>query len=462
MERQKTLSQDAPIAVLEMASGVGLFALNFLRTFEDIDMGSGTKFRNRLKYYFTDFSEENLLNAAAIPALKQLKNDGVLEFAVLDALSPDTMRILGQEKHIPVPPLCAIIANYLHCCLPASILKKSGDTPLREKHIRLSLNVPATVKDPGEYAKQFVEHPVGEKVIEQLVEDVSWHDITHEFFADPLHEEVIKDGTKEYKEATILYPRGSFASVQRSLPLLERGGVIIISDKGYPSPSYMEGEGACGASIHGNSFAHALNFPLLEILAKKLGHSSIRTTEPTLALHTILIEKRSKSELLPLFFELFISENQNVDSSDFYAAAQKYEESKEFDKASRFYRRAIPLRKYDAHVYFSYGNCLQKTKDYLHAVDILSQGKQFDHFREYDFDFRIGYAYHMLGDYTKAVASYRTSAGLHASDATFYNIGLCLEKLDDTAAAMESYREALKINPAYTQASDALRKLDKQ
>ncbi len=457
MEQEGALSPTLPIRVLEVASGLGLFAINFIQAFKEMDRVKGNDFSKRLKYFFTDFSEKNLTDASANPTLKDLHAHGTVEFRVLNAMTPDVFRSLSSPTEEPVPALTAVIANYLHCCLPLSIIRKEGDH-LLEKHIRLSLLVPLTTPNREEYARNFVSHPI-ERNIDNLQEEVIWKDLPEAFFDHPRHEEIIRDGTAQYPVATIEYPRGSFVSLERSLPTLLPGGIIVISDKGYSDSSYMEGEGACAPSFHGNSFAHGLNFPLLELLAKKLNCGTSRTSNPHYSLQTLLVEKRPFSLLSSLFRRLFVDENDNVASNDFNAAAWKFEETKQYPEAIRFYERALRLRPNDAHIHYCIGRCFSEQGDSERALRSFEAGQALDHFSEYNFAFMIGYVLHTLGKFAEALPHYRQSQEHKPSEITLGNIGLCFENLGETANALSSYQAALAMNPAYETARNALERL---
>jgi tetratricopeptide (TPR) repeat protein len=452
---------EKPLAVLEIASGLGLFALNFIQTFTDLDASEGTDFTSRLKYYLTDFSEENVRNAAANPYFQEQAVRGTLCFCVLDALNPQTMTPIEEKKPVPVPELAAIIGNYVHCCLPTAVVRKTDDG-MYEKHIRLSLKIPEGTKDPDSYAKKFVEHPVGERITENLKEETFWEKLPAEFFDDPLHEEVIRDGTADFPVATVLYPRGSFRNLQGSLPGLLPGGIILISDKGYADTGYMEGERACEPSIHGNSFAHSFNFPLAEILMTKLGQAVARTTDQNYSIQTMLIEKRKEGRFKDLFDRLFVRENENIISSDFFAAGQKFEESGDFAKAIRFYDRTLELRKYDAHVYYRFGICLTEAQEFARAAEILAEGLKFDFFGENDFEFRIGFARHKQGRYEEAIAHYERSLVRETSEIALYNIGLCYENSGDRTQATDFFMKTLAVDPNYKSAREALERICKK
>jgi hypothetical protein len=461
MEQEGTLTSSIPIRVLEIASGLGLFAINFIQAFLDLDRAKGTDYGKRLKYFFTDFSEKNLTDAAENPVLRDLHARGALDFCVLNAMTSDVFRPLTGSKEESVPPLTAVIANYLHCCLPMSVIRKEGDH-LSEKHIQLSLLVPFDIPDREGYARTFVEHPVGERITENLREEVIWKDLPRKFFDHPLHEEVIREGAAEYPIATIAYPRGSFSSIERSLPVLLPGGIIVISDKGYADTSYMEGERTCEPSIHGNSIAHSVNFPLLDLLAKKLQCSTTRTSNSQYSLQTLLVEKRPKHFLSALFRHLFLDKNENMESSDYLYAARKFEDAGQFPEAIRFYERASKLRPSDASIHYRIGSCACEEREYARALKAFEAGRTFDHFNEYDFAFKIGYVLHSLGRYGEAILHYRASQEREPSEITLYDIGLCLENLRDTKNAIKHYREALERNPQYETARSALERLTKR
>ncbi|MFH0770455.1 MAG: tetratricopeptide repeat protein [Candidatus Peregrinibacteria bacterium] len=461
MEEEGTLSPTDPIAVIEIACGLGLFAINFIRCFRDVDAEAGTRLADRLHYECTDFSEENIHDAACNPALGALAEEGILHFALLDATRPQTMRLFPDGETVPLPPLTATIGNYVHCCLPTSVIRKTGDT-LEEKHVRLSLKVPESLENKQDYAERYVKHPVGETITENLNEEIHWHDLREGFFSDPLHEEVVREGAKDFPVATILYPRGSFANIQGTLPSLLPGGILLITDKGYADASYMEGERACEPSIHGNSFAHSLNFPLLALLAEKLGCSVTQTTDPNLSVQTLLIEKRKSETLADLFTSLFVTHNDNVLGSDLYAAGRKFEEVSDHRTAIRFYERALMLRPYDTWLSYRLGHCLCENGEYGRAAQAWMKGQTFDHFREYDFDFWIAYALHKNGSYAEALPFYQRSGEREQSATTSYNIGLCQKALGNPAEAEQAFAHSLELNPQYEKARDALRDLRRE
>lgn len=97
MEQEGSLDPTDQINVLEIASGLGLFAINFIQALRQLD-GEELRYSDRLHFLFTDYAEKNLVNAAQNPYLQSLQNEGILDFYVVDAMNPQTMKRLGDTQ----------------------------------------------------------------------------------------------------------------------------------------------------------------------------------------------------------------------------------------------------------------------------------------------------------------------------------------------------------------------------
>jgi hypothetical protein len=63
MEQQGSLNPADQINVLESASGLGLFAINFIQAFRQLD-GEAIRYADRLHFLFTVYAEKNLYDVA--------------------------------------------------------------------------------------------------------------------------------------------------------------------------------------------------------------------------------------------------------------------------------------------------------------------------------------------------------------------------------------------------------------
>ena len=309
MEKEGSLKPTEPITVLEMASGLGFFAWNFVQMLRRLDQENGTSYARRLRYLFTDFSRQTVEDGRRVTALKELEDAGVLVFGVLDALDPSSAKTLNGDA-LALDGCTAVITNYLQCCLPLTILRKMDDA-WREKNVRLWIDVPEGEEEDS-FCNRALHEPVGFDVLGRLSEDEEYRDLRAGVIRDPRHMQVMKALYAQMPIATVIYPYGSIQSLERTLPLLRNGGIVLHTDKGYPNISWSEGECKCEPSLHGNCFAHSFHFPLVEAYALAAGLAAARTEDEDLSIHTLLIEKRPQSRLQSLFHRLFRVQNQNT------------------------------------------------------------------------------------------------------------------------------------------------------
>jgi tetratricopeptide (TPR) repeat protein len=464
IEANGALATEEPINLLELASGVGLFAINFIDQFALICNKHGKNYHERLVYFFTDYSRINLMDAMKNRQLQILKKSGKIRFAEVDACDPRKIIDIDTGKQIGGIKFAAAIANYLHCVLPLAILRKNNDRYF-EKNVALSYEVAdkRVISDEKKFVSNLVNNPVTEQVLENIKEKSIYLPIdVNSYFKDKSHWEVIAEMSRPYDPATILYPYGSFDAVKNFMPLMKRGSIYIISDKGYPSSEYMMGEKECTPSLHGNCFAHSVNFPMLALYAKKLGMATYKTANPDYGIQTIVIDSGFNHDLKKLFGQIFIDENRNQDSSDFVTASFDYDKNKDYEKALIFIKKAIKARPFDARLYMREGEAYLNLGFHDLALESFEKGQQYDYFNISDFDFSRGRVYYRMSMDEKALECYAASLDKFGPDSGVYlNIGLCHEMLGNVVQAEQFYNKSLDLDPEYDRATEGLERLKK-
>lgn len=121
--QSQNLPANQPIRILELAGGLGLFALHFLAVFAELCEQAGLEYAQRLEYWLTDVSVKTLETLRQHPDFDARIQEGRLFLYQLDALNPEFITDLtGQRQILRVSGFSAIIANYFHCTLPVAIL----------------------------------------------------------------------------------------------------------------------------------------------------------------------------------------------------------------------------------------------------------------------------------------------------------------------------------------------------
>ena len=380
LEAEGALEPTAPLPVLELASGVGLFALNFLEALDDYDAEHGTALASRLRYFFTDYAPRNLVDAASNPHVRAHVDAGRLELWVADALAPGAMRPLDAALPAARPAFIAAFASYLHCCLPVSVVRKRGAL-LEERRVTLALRIAppeAEALSPAE----LLQHPGTRRA--NLLEEPRYAPIPPGFFEDAAHERAFRASVAPLDAATALYPRGSLQSLRATTELLCPGGLLLVSDKGNIDCDCGADDRSVAPSLHGNSLAHPVNFPVLEAYARELGLAARRTARKGAPIHTLLVERRPEPSptVVAAFDAHFVRHNANLDASDFYAAATRLRETRDYRGALRFYERVLAAQRSDARTLYFMGCCHLELEEFDEALDCLARAAQRDYFDE--------------------------------------------------------------------------------
>lgn len=449
------------INILEIASGLGIFALNFIKTFTDICEKNDKDYHHDLHYMFTDFSPKSLIDASKNKYLNRMKEQGILDFYILDALNPQAIKNLdGTDYQMKSGSIDAVIANYLYCTLPIRILRKK-DNKFYENNIELHMLLNEDEKDYNESEiASMIDNPVAMDLLTRLEEVNHYLEVNiNNYIEDEILRSSFIDLLKDMKVATAELPIGACESINKLLPFLKNTGGIIISDKGYADTDYMLGEHECFVSTHGNSFAHSLNFPLMEIYFEKKGIFSTRTSDYLNSLQVMLIRKEMNDDIEREFDNQFINTNYNEDTHDYMDTAYKEKSEKNFSRSVKYYLRAIKYRVHDARIYFDLGNAYIGYGDQNKALEYLLNRPD-DYLDEFDFDFEIGMAYDYLQNYQKALEYYHSSMEKFPNQKeTFFNIANVNHKIRNYKEAYTYYQKALDIMPAYEIALNGMKNL---
>lgn len=448
-------SKEEKIYILEIGSGTGIFALNFIESFEAICKKENSNFYKRLHYLFTDYSQKNLKEISINPYLSKLKENGILDFYILDALNPKEICNLDETKpNLDKIKFSAVIANYVYCTLPVHVIKKEDDN-FFEKNIKLIYKSKNFISDKKRLIEQLVNEPIGIKVLKNIEEISKFKEVDlDELIEDEFEIEALLEVTKNIETATVVFPFGSFKSLREFEPLLKKDGIMLISDKAHIDESFMYNDGATIPSIHGNSFAHSLNIPIIREYAKKIGMASLQTSDAYNSLQAILISKSDviNRNIIMSFKEQFVDNNYNEDASDFIEVAGHYKDAKDYDSAIKFYKKALKYRPKESSILYYLGQCYYEKGFYINALDVYLNRAP-DILEHYDFDFELGKTMYILRRFSDAINYYNQSILKFGNNPfTYYNIALCWQLLKSYNNAYKSFLDAFKTDKKYTQA----------
>ena len=115
------------VTLLELGSGPGLFAWNFMQALLELDRKHATNFYPQIRFLYSDYSARVVDDARAHPLLRPRADAGRMDFLCLDAVASKSAAAAAADG------LVAIFANYLHCCLPLTVVRRGANDELLEK-----------------------------------------------------------------------------------------------------------------------------------------------------------------------------------------------------------------------------------------------------------------------------------------------------------------------------------------
>lgn len=458
--REGALGADEEIWLLEIGSGLGQFAGNFLRA---LDEGCGAFAREvarRVRYVMSDFSETTVREAIRTPALAPLVATGRLVPALFDLRNPG--RLVDLHGAQIAKPLTALISNYVCCVSPMKIFRKEGEGAYSEKYIQVRAEVSGDATAARQAVAELFERPTRPELMEGLEVEVDWRPAQlEEVFPDGPHPDIVRQTLGSFKEATIIYPYVFLDMLRAIRPAMKPGGIVLVNDYGSCDPSTMEGLQDGRPRHYGNTVNHGVNFLILDTWCRREGISHVRTDNPFRAVHTTAI--RFGREVSPAFASAFAriydDRHDGEDLLDFVAAARESSTQGSYERAVRFYQRSLQLDPNHLESLFRIGEACIDDDQPERGLHWLLHGKSLDDTGYFDFDFQIGRVLFRIKRYDEAMAAYERSLAREPDAATYTNIGRIHEERQEWRLAYDAYHRALALKPTYDRAQRLLEAL---
>jgi tetratricopeptide (TPR) repeat protein len=446
------------IWVIEVGSGHGAFALNFLRALDNHP--DAATWAPRVRYLMTDYQPRGLDEVAALPFIRDHVAAGRIVPALFDLRDPTrlTLRSGGAAPR----KVDLVIANYVTCVLPLKNLQKRGSRWF-EQHVSIVAAVPpdAPPETPSERLERLIREATRTETLGHEIRlQFDWKSTRlQNLYADALHRQTVVAATRAFNDATIGYPHGFMSFVHAFAPHIQPHGYVLINDYGSVAAEEIEGHHERRPEFYGNSLANSVNFSIFDAFCEVAGWGLLRTRAPEEILHSALLRPHRAWGALESdsFHSNYVARRGCDDVLDFWAAAHRLADDRELDAALRFWSRLIRLEPQHIEHYYRAGEVAIEAGRYELARALLEQGHvlaQGD--TRLDFDFQLGRALCLLGRNTDAMAHYRASLAIDPHPVTFTNLGILLEEEGDHAAAFRAYRDALVQTPGHPPALERL------
>jgi tetratricopeptide (TPR) repeat protein len=448
LEAKGGLGPSDEVVLLEVGSGLGAFAANFLEALERGSGAAGRALLPRVRYVLSDYAERSVREAISRPPLREHAAAGRVVPALLDIRAPEALAGLDGA---PLPALpAAVFANYVCCATPVKVFRKTREG-FFEKRVRVGMLLPDEAAAGAAAAERILRDRLGAPTRPGLMPSfqvgIEWRPVDlGAALGDPVHESAVRDATAAFEEATVAYPRAFFDFLRRIGARLRPGGLALVTDYGSAGAAELKGLQDRHPTFYGNTLAHEVNFTLLEAFCARAGLALVRTRGALRTLQTAAIRYRPDipDAFRAAFRRSHVRRTDGQDLLDFRAGALAHVRCGEYAAAARLFARALRLDPSSAEIAYHLGEACFEAGLYSHALRHLRAGMKLDREHRYDFAFQLGRVYARLGRLDAARRAYERALEREDDPMTHANLGFVCERQGDAAAARAAFRTSLE------------------
>jgi len=463
------LAEGQEIWILEVGSGLGRFAANFLRALEIACGPAGAEVFDRLRYVLSDYSERSLREACATRALEPHVKAGRVIPALFDLRSrpgEGGLHFLDGAKGPPNAAFASqfqmVIANYVCCVVPLKNLQHKQAEGWLEQWVRVESKVAddAAPKPAEQMIDEMLATPTREGMVKGLTIQWEWRSRPlEEVYPKALHRDVLAALVRGLGDATVGYPHGFIDFVEGAGELLAPGGVMLVNDYGSIERKELAGLSERKPQIYGNSLANSINYAVFDAFAEVTGWHLLRSRDKLGSLHTAALRPGigwTEREDLG-FRKNYIAWRGGDDILDFTHTARLCAEKKDYDRALRYWRRAIELEPENPDHHYRAGDAAIDLGQYEMAVTFLEEGRGLaagD--TTLDFEFQLGRATCLASDYPASIGWYEKALEKENHPTTWTNLGVLYESADRFQDAYRCFKTAMEVDPQYARGRERM------
>lgn len=438
------LLEGEPFCVLEIGSGLGLFAANIFEALYEHCGKTGKILVMSLRYILSDYQVDTVRAAMESEHLQKWKKQ------VIPALfDMRTVALMDLERKPLEEQPYVLFANYVCCVAPG-------------KHLQFNNGVwselYAQVQVTPEEWQQYITNN-NDNALKKIPIDYLWKE---KMLSDclPMDEDVvlIQRTRGIWNEASFYYPLTFFHMLQKLDSVMAPRGYVIISDYGQAPCDGIAGKTNKTIEYYGNTVNHAVSFAFFSEFAQLHGWSALLTSEPVRSIHhaCLRIGHSVSHHIADSFAHNY---NQCFDGEDlslFWGIAQKYMEEKEYMKSAYFASRCIQL------------NPLEPRYPYLAARALIAQGKDLaaQHYLQIghalpkhpdcNFAFQMGRVAVHMGYLYDALRYYEEAEEHSQFPALYSNKSYVLIDLAQYKKAYAELQKSFALDPEHTPSQECL------
>ena len=236
-----------PVTIVELGTGSGQFSFHVLKALTDM-RGAEVEGKPGFRYVMTDFTAQNLQFWVEHPAFLNWRAQGLVDFALFDAVKSMELVLHDAQVTISKTKQCGpmlVIANYLWDSIPQDYFKFSQGK-LMECRVALDCTLP----NPD---------PQDASILKHVVPAYSFVTSRNAYYKVTALDKLLDEYRKAYNSAVVPFPFSGIDCLIR-LAAMSKGPLGMLSaDKGFVNPEVLT-QGVLPSITHHGSFSLSVNY----------------------------------------------------------------------------------------------------------------------------------------------------------------------------------------------------------
>jgi hypothetical protein len=267
--RPSALDRDAPLYMLELASGSGQFAYLFLKRLQELKKTVPGLEGLDVRLVMTDFTDSNVNVWRAHERFRPFVAQGMLDFARFDLERDHELHLLESGERISAAGLrnpLVVLANYAFDSTLQDVFKVDHETISQD--LVTTMVTAEGAAEPGD--PHFLERI--RLRFEALPMAAAYYD-------DPISNRVLEGYRSSLGDTTFLFPVGALRCLRRLLDLSGDRLFLLCGDKGVAHEEKLRHLGDPIMTLHGGCFSFSVNLHAIGMYFREAGGVALHATQ---------------------------------------------------------------------------------------------------------------------------------------------------------------------------------------
>ena len=431
--------KEAPFYIVEIGTGSGKFSFYCMKRIFELQQELNLD-DIEIVYVMTDFTQSNIDFWEKQPQLSQYLDEGKLDFALFDLVSPNDVYLIKKQLALKPHPKSngmVVFGNYLFDTIPNDIYRAKYGL-LEEGKTKLT-----TKKDIS---------ALDQIKMDDIDVTIDYDPFLEDSIDDPVLNTILDEYVKKLKNASFVFPIGAFTCIERIRQISGNNFLMIPTDKGYSHFEEIEGRQTPRVVTHDGCFSMMVNFHAMgrycELHGGDSWHQDLREGIKT----SVFLSAGKFSELTNTSKAI----KEKIDGfgpGDFFNFHRHLRETKSSCSLAMIVSH-MHFCRWDPRIFNLFTKEIlegMKSGD-LFFVNAMKKGIKdvikniFDMPAADECYFNIASFFHSSGQFSDALKCYKKVLQLGNQEyATLYNIGLCYSALGKEKKAFTYYKQAKKL-----------------